>query len=369
MKALAAVVMTLSLGLPAAASAASCAWPAWDSYKAAIMSADGRIIDRSSKKLITTSEGQSYGLFFALLANDKPSFERILDWTRNNLAAGDLQANLPAWLWGRSKAGKWQVLDSNNATDSDLWIAYTLLEAGRLWNEPAYSALGQNMLWRSAAQTVRKLPKLGLMMLPGDVGFDTPDGWRLNPSYTPPQLMARFAQLSPVWAELATNQQRLLVEGSPKGFAPDWLVWKAASGWAPDPQNGSAGDYDAIRVYLWVGMLADDAPGRQTLQQHFAPMVTLTQTLGYPPESVDAVTGKYTGKGPAGFSAALLPLLASADSPAYAVQKQRLQQEPLAADAYYNQSLALFGQGWDEQRYRFDKHGQLLPAWTDACEQ
>ncbi|OZY47261.1 hypothetical protein CJF41_05725 [Pseudomonas lundensis] len=162
-----------------------------------------------------------------------------------------------------------------------------------------------------------------------------------------------------------TNQK----SASTKGFAPDWLVWKAASGWAPDPQNGSAGDYDAIRVYLWVGMLADDAPGRQTLQQHFAPMVTLTQTLGYPPESVDAVTGKYTGKGPAGFSAALLPLLASADSPAYAVQKQRLQQEPLAADAYYNQSLALFGQGWDEQRYRFDKHGQLLPAWTDACEQ
>lgn len=369
MKTLAALVLSVSIGLPASAVAVTCDWPAWDSYKAAMMSPDGRIIDRSTEQLISTSEGQSYGLFFALLANDKASFERILDWTRNNLAGGNLEANLPAWLWGRSKDGKWQVLDTNNATDSDLWIAYTLLEAGRLWDEPRYSTLGQNMLWRSAAQSVRKLPKLGLMMLPGDVGFDKADGWRLNPSYTPPQLMARFAQLSPVWAEVANNQQRMLLEGSPKGFAPDWLMWKSGSGWAPDTQNGSAGDYDAIRVYLWVGMLAEDAANRHTLQQHFAPMVSLTQTLGYPPETVDAVTGAYKGKGPTGFSAALLPLLASAGSPAYAVQKQRVQQEPLATDAYYNQSLALFGQGWDEQRYRFDKNGQLLPAWIDTCEQ
>ena len=368
MKPFAALALTLTLGLPALASAASCDWPAWDSYKKAMMSSDGRIIDRSSEQLITTSEGQSYGLFFALLANDQASFAKILKWTRNNLADGSLEAHLPAWLWGRSKAGKWQVLDSNNATDADLWIAYSLLEAGRLWQVPEYSAMGQNMLWRSAAQSLRKLPKLGLMLLPGDLGFDNPEGWRLNPSYLPPQLLARFSQLSPVWSELAANQQRVLIEGSPKGFAPDWLLWKAGSGWAPDSKDGSAGDYDAIRVYLWVGMLAQDAPRRQVLQQHFAPMVSLTQTLGYPPESVDALSGQYTGKGPAGFSAALLPLLAGSDSPAYAVQTLRLQQDPPAADAYYNQSLVLFGQGFDEQRYRFDKDGQLLPAWIDTCK-
>ena len=35
---------------------------------------------------------------------------------------------------------------------------------------PEYVALGQNMLWRSAAQSLRKLPGLGLMLLPGDIG-------------------------------------------------------------------------------------------------------------------------------------------------------------------------------------------------------
>ena len=333
-----------------------------------MMSSDGRIIDGSSAQMITTSEGQSYGLFFALLGNDKKSFARILEWTRNNLAGGSLEAHLPAWQWGLAKNGKWQILDSNNASDADLWIAYSLLEAGRLWQWPEYVALGQNMLWRSAAQSLRKLPGLGLMLLPGDVGFDNTKGWRLNPSYLPPQLLARFARISPIWAELASNQQRMLIETSPKGFAPDWLVWKAAGGWAADSKEGSLGDYDAIRVYLWVGMLAQDAANRQTLQQHFAPMASLTQTLGYVPESVNAVTGKYTGTGPVGFSAAMLPLLASLESPALATQKARIEQQPPAADAYYNQSLLLFGQGWDEQRYRFDKDGQLLPSWIKTCQ-
>ncbi|MFJ4115242.1 cellulose synthase complex periplasmic endoglucanase BcsZ [Pseudomonas psychrophila] len=369
MKRFAALALTSTLGyLPLVASAASCDWPAWDSYKKTMMSSDGRIIDGSSAQLITTSEGQSYGLFFALLGNDKKSFATILEWTRNNLADGSLEKNLPAWQWGRDKSGQWHILDSNNASDADLWIAYSLLEAGRLWQWPEYVALGQNMLWRSAAQSLRKMPGLGLMLLPGDVGFDSPKGWRLNPSYLPPQLLARFARISPIWAELANNQQRMLIEGSPKGFAPDWLLWKAGGGWAPDTKDGSQGDYDAIRVYLWVGMLAQDAPERQTLQQHFAPMANLTQTLGYPPESVNAVTGKYTGTGPVGFSAAMLPLLVSLDSPALGVQQARIQQQPPAADAYYNQSLLLFGQGWDEERYRFDKDGQLLPGWINTCQ-
>ncbi|MFU0840270.1 MAG: hypothetical protein ACFWUJ_17575 [Pseudomonas fragi] len=220
MKRLAVLAITSTLGLlPQGASAQSCNWPAWDSYKKAMMSSDGRIIDGSSAQMITTSEGQSYGLFFALLGNDKKSFARILEWTRNNLAGGSLEAHLPAWQWGLAKNGKWQILDSNNASDADLWIAYSLLEAGRLWQWPEYVALGQNMLWRSAAQSLRKLPGLGLMLLPGDVGFDNTKGWRLNPSYLPPQLLARFARISPIWAELASNQQRMLIETSPKGFA------------------------------------------------------------------------------------------------------------------------------------------------------
>ena len=75
------------------------------------------------------------------------------------------------------------------------------------------------------------------------------------------------------------------------------------------------------------------------------------------------------GGGPGGFSAALLPLLAVAPGAGEGLQaqRQRLQEHPIEPRAYYSQVLALFGQGWDESRYRFDEQGRLLPAWSVSC--
>lgn len=364
------LTLLLTLFVVGPASAAQCGWSAWESYRQAFVSADGRVVDPSTEQRITTSEGQSYGLFFALVANDRAGFDRMLRWTQDNLAGGDLSRQLPAWKWGRGEGGHWQVLDANNASDSDLWIAYSLLEAGRLWRQPVYEKLGLDVLWLSAAQSLRKLPGLGLMLLPGGEGFDSTDSWRLNPSYLPPQLLARFAQVAPVWSELASNAQRLLVQGSPNGLAPDWLVWRTGQGWAPDSVTGAKGSYDAIRVYLWLGMLAEDAPGKVELIEHFQPMLALTKRLGAVPEKVDTHTGVEVGKGPVGFSAALLPMLASAPGSAEAlrVHRERLREESPAPDAYYNRSLVLFGQGWDERRYRFDARGRLIPTWTRPCK-
>ncbi|WP_426807697.1 cellulose synthase complex periplasmic endoglucanase BcsZ [Pseudomonas sp. WOUb67] len=366
------LVGLVTFGLPFFANAVpACPWPAWDRFKAELVSVDGRVIDPSDKRLITTSEGQSYALFFALVGNDRQAFAQMLRWTTNNLAEGDLARHLPAWLWGRNSQQQWQVLDANNASDADLWIAYSLLEAGRLWHEPAYTQLGQRLLWRIAAQTVRKLPGLGVMLLPGDYGFEDARGTRLNPSYLPLQLFDRFNLVDPLWGELAANTRRLWLASSPKGFAPDWLLWTPSGELATDPQHGSAGDYDAIRVYLWVGMLAKDAPQRAELVARYAPMAALTTRDGLPPEHVDARSGAASGHGPAGFSAALLPLLAA--SPEHvaglAAQRQRLHEQPVEAKAYYSQVLALFGQGWDEARYRFDPHGRLLPAWSMPCSE
>ena len=51
--------------------------------------------------------------------------------------------HLPAWQWGRSKAGNWQILDSNNASDADLWIAYSLLAGGKGWTVPLLTQAGK----------------------------------------------------------------------------------------------------------------------------------------------------------------------------------------------------------------------------------
>lgn len=350
---------------PWALAQEACVWPQWEQFKDQHLSADGRVIDPAQGD-ITTSEGQAYALFFALVANDRAQFRQLLEWTENNLAQGDLQRHLPAWKWGRNDAGDWAVLDPNNASDAELWLAYSLLEADRLWQQPDYRELAHNLLWRVAAQTLRKLPDLGVMLLPGDEGFVSTEGTRLNTSYLPLQLLARFAQIDPLWAELADNAARLLVQSAPAGLAPDWLLWRGDGQVALDTTTGPRGSYDAIRVYLWLGMLDPQAAQRDALLQHYRRMAELTAGRGMPPETVDVVAGSAEGQGPVGFSAALLPLLAALDDTAtLQTQRQRVAQLPVAG--YYNQVLALFGRGWDEQRYRFDDKGWLIPAWNPSC--
>jgi endoglucanase len=287
-------VLSLVLLFPSSASA-DCDWPAWQQFRQTYISEQGRVIDPAGGQDVTTSEGQSYGMFFALVADDRDTFERLLRWTQDNLAAGDLTARLPAWLWGQDRQQQWGVLDPNSAADSDLWLAYDLLEAGRLWQNRRYRVLGTLLLQRIAREEVADIPGLGVIMLPGKDGFVGEQRWSLNPSYLPPQLLARFAAFDGPWQAMRHNNHRLLLETAPAGLVPDWVVWKSESGWLPDPKTGSTGSYDAIRSYLWAGMLADDSPDRAQLTAHLQPMAELTATLGVPPERVDALTGEVSG--------------------------------------------------------------------------
>ena len=128
------------------------------------------MIDRSASER-STSEGQAYALFFALVANDRASFQRLLTWTEQNLARGDLGRNLPAWHWGKRRDGTWGVIDKNSASDADLWIAYSLLEAGRLWADARYTALGRRVLSNVASRDLAEAPQFGTILLPGPSGF------------------------------------------------------------------------------------------------------------------------------------------------------------------------------------------------------
>lgn len=341
-------------------------WPAWRSFQQ-LISEQGRVIDASDPRQITTSEGQSYALFFALVNNDPMLFRRLVRWTEDNLAQGDLTAHLPAWLWGQTPAGDWAVLDSNTAADSNLWIAYALLEAGRLWDERSYSVLGHLILKRMAVEEVLEIPGFGVVLLPGKYGFSEAHSWRLNPSYVPPQLLARIAHgqaVSP-WLELLATTPRFLLETAPLGLAPDWVT-RTQKGWSYQRADEQLGSYDAIRVYLWVGMLHPESEHSQALQAHFKQgLVSLPAAL-LPAEKIAVLQGTAENLGPVGFSAALLPLFKG--TAIAQLQRERLQGISTTTLGYYNQALLLFGQGWDEQRYFFDQHGYLVPAWAHCNE-
>jgi endo-1,4-beta-D-glucanase Y len=368
-------VLGLALAALAAPGAgASCPpWPAWDGFRSSFVSDGGRVTDPAEGAGQTTSEGQSYGLFFALAANDRAGFERILRWTEDNLAGGDLTARLPAWQWGRRFDGSWGVLDQNAASDADLWIAYALAEAGRLWRAPQYSALAQLLAERILREETTLLPGLGRALLPGPSGFEPKPGlYRLNPSYLPLQLLRRMAALFPQseWARMPSVAADILVRSAPQGWAPDWVLYQQAGGFQADPDSKAAGSYNAIRVYLWAGMLADDEPLRPVLVKTLAPMARHTAEHGTPPLESATRQGTASGVGPAGFSAALLPFLAaSRQTPALGQQRLRVTAKaPLVrTDNYYDQVLTLFGAGWDEARFRFARDGRLLPRWTCAA--
>ncbi|EKT57232.1 cellulose synthase complex periplasmic endoglucanase BcsZ [Providencia burhodogranariea] len=352
------ILFTVSL----TSAQASTQWPEWDYFKQEYISSDGRVIDPSTENKVTTSEGQSYALFFALVANDKEAFQNLLEWTENNLSEGDITSNLPAWLWGKQSNGNWGVIDSNSASDSDAWIAYSLLEAGRLWNIDKYKSKGLLLLKRIANEETMDIPGLGWMLLPGKVGFVHGNEWKLNPSYQPPQLMARFAQVGSPWKEIEKTSIQLLQKSSVKGFVPDWIWWKEGKGLQRVEGTQGMGSYDSIRSYLWIGMLPENNEERILLIKQWQPMLSLVSDLGYPPERVDVSTGKSQGYGNVGMAYALLPI-AIGNTTVASILEKKIETDILGDDVYYSYVLKLFSQGSTKKYFTFDKQGQLIPNW------
>jgi endo-1,4-beta-D-glucanase Y len=349
-------------------------WELWRAYVARFVSPDGRIIDHTDGQR-STSEGQSYALFFALVANDRPRFDQILHWTEQNLARGNLREHLPAWKWGRDSNGRWGVLDRNAASDADLWLAYALHEAGRLWGSSKYQRLSRTLIERVLRFEVRALPGLGAMLLPGPKGFVLDNGatWRLNPSYLPLQLLRRFASAGfpGPWSELLDNTVRLLQQSATERFVGDWVVWRRAGGFGVDPETGPIGGYDAIRVYLWAAMLPPDDPHRSALLKQLDGPYILFRERQQIAERVNTRAGRpLAGQAPPGFAAVLLAQ-AHARGDRETVQQLRDVLARSEADglygtppAYYDQNLALFSEGFVSGRYRFELDGGLDVAWS-----
>jgi endoglucanase len=345
-------------------------WPEWQAFKRLYVSDDGRVVDASTRESLTVSEGQAYALAFALVANDRVSFGKILAWTRDNLSGGDLGRTLPAWKWGRDEQGKWTILDRNSAADADLWIAYTLAQAGGLWHEPAYTQLAQASAAHILRDEVALVPGLGATLLPGPKGFVTQEVWRLSASYAPLQVLRALGRLGDpsLWTAVLDSSRRVIMGSAPRGFASDWIVYRESQGFSVDAASHGAGSYNAIRVYLWAGMLADDDPEADRLARQLQPMLAAAAHR-MPPESIDTTTLEMQGAAPVGFLAALLPLLVRLRyTDVVASYHQRIEAGALKDNQhYYSDALTLFGLGWFEGRYRFDRHGDLRVRWSGSC--
>ncbi len=333
------------------------AWDKWDAFKASNVNESFRVVDHSDKRKITTSEGQSYAMFFALVAGDKTSFENLLKWTEDNLAGGDLTKRKPAWLWGKNGSA-WNIIDGNNAADSDMWIAYSLLEAGRLWNRPDYTEKAKAMI-ELLKKDVRDVKGLGKVLLPGYKGFERDAFVTLNPSYYPIFIMRRFAQEDADWNAVIEGTVRALVRSSPRGYAPDWVRFDRQGKVVPEKGDDYVlGSYNAIRTYMWAAMLSPADPVHDVLTEQFEPFAKMTRETQMPPEKVNVLTGERFGTGSTGFAACVLELLGPGATQSYL--RNVIENDPIVGENYYRNTLLLFAIGFDRGLFRFDRNGYLI---------
>ncbi|HUB00971.1 MAG TPA: cellulose synthase complex periplasmic endoglucanase BcsZ [Terracidiphilus sp.] len=375
------MLFALSMSLCATGGCKQGPWSLWESYSSRFIDAQGRVIDPQGDAR-TTSEGQAYAMFFALADGDRPMFDRLLMWTQDNLAQGDLATHLPAWLWGKRPDGSWKTIDPNPASDADVWMAYTLVQAGRLWKNPAYTSMGRGMMALIARNEVANLPGFGLMLLPGAAGFQHGTQWTLNPSYEPLFLFEGLAAADPSgpWGQIATNIPRFLSQSSVHGWAMDWVGYQPDRGFYPASVQvtgnkqpaAPGGSYDAIRVYLWAGMINPADQARAPILNALPAMGVYLSNHDAPPDNVND-QGIPSGKdGPVGFSAAVLPYLRALPnlSKASAAQSARMTAQRDQSTglygkdfAYYDQNLVLFATGFIDGRFSFGRRGELKVGW------
>lgn len=359
-------------------------WPLWSAYSARFVNAQGRVFDPSSDRQ-TNSEYQAYAMFFAVVADDRPHFDRLVNWAEVNLAQGELGSHLPGRHWGRDQNGAWGVLDPKSDSDADVWMAYSLLEAGRLWNVPRYSSTGRSLLTRIAKNEVVNLPGFGAMLLPGASGFQNEQSWVLNPSYVPGFLFERLAVVDPAgpWREIAQNIPRLVEQSARHGFAMEWVEYFPGDGFYPVSEetraklekgtSGAGAEYGGIRVYLWAGLQDENTPVRARLVNAVSAMSGYLDTHDAPPQRVDDRGIPEAQPGPVGFSAAVLPYLRALPGRSRVSAQQMIRMSLMKDDATglygkeltcEDQNLSLFARGYVDGLYRFGPAGELHVRWN-----
>lgn len=338
-KALAASALAvLALAQTAGAGAAG----VWQRYKDEFIQRDGRVIDYGQDS-ISHSEGQGYAMNFAVMFDDRDTFETVWRWTRDNIRVRP--DGLFAWQWGRRADGEWTALDTNNATDGDMLIAHALLKADVRWPGAGYKTTALPII-RGLRKHLRASWHDRRFLLPGEKGFRKPDGFVVNPSYIIIPVMERFAEADrpSFWRRLSRDGRALLERCNfgPMGLPADWVLLSGSGVGIYDgrePEFGAA----AVRVFLHAALEAspDFSPGARR-------MLDFYRERGYFPARVDLRDGALSDHPASAGSYAIYGLVA--DRLGEAALSARILSEAerkLAREerAYYSMSLYLLATG------------------------
>lgn len=244
-------------------------WAVWEAWRGTHLDFSGRVVDVPQQNA-SHSEGQGYGMLLAAEMGDALAFERMAQWTSDNL--GIRNDALLAWRWLPDRPDR--VPDTNNASDGDLFHAWALLRAADIFGMPTYRDRAQAVATDLARLCLAPRPDAPgqTVLIPAVEGFGTPQGVVLNPSYMMPEALRAVSRGTGIGAlsAAADTALSLMADLAAGGVTPDWVEMTQAG---PRPAAGFSFDsgYEAVRVPLflvWSGVV--NHPALDRLPDHDA---------------------------------------------------------------------------------------------------
>jgi len=238
----------------------------WSEYKTDFIAKDGRVIDRVNGA-VTHSEGIGYAMYFAIRSNDLETFKKINNWYKNNLKKNEY--GLVSWKWGKDKDGYWHILDTNNASDGDLWIAYDNLLMYEITKELSYKNDALLIIKSIKKQLIIKYDG-SLYLLPGKLGFNTKDSLEINLSYYLFFIFDKFKEYDndEIWTQVKNDGVALLYRSrfTSLSLNADWIKIDKSNGKISTSRTNSFG-YDALRIPL--NILKSDIQNKDRLLEPY----------------------------------------------------------------------------------------------------
>ncbi|MFA5214744.1 glycosyl hydrolase family 8 [Sulfuricurvum sp.] len=258
----------------------------WDNFKTSYIQPDGRVVDRQNNN-ITHTEGIGYALFFSVCYNDKETFQKLNHWLENNMPKNE--QGLYPWKWGENEKKSWTVLDTNNATDGDMWIAYAWLSASKKFKDEKYRTKALELIQSIQLHLTRTVDN-HIFLLPGIQGFETNATITINPSYSIPFIFDAFYIESHniIWNNLKYDSLALLnMCYSTFHLHADWMIYNKERHTFSLPSMRPYFSYDAIRIPLFWSIWSKLNPGAEVL--HYLEGYQNILALPYFPIFVDLV--------------------------------------------------------------------------------
>ncbi|MCK2021692.1 hypothetical protein KZC52_02040 [Microbacterium sp. kSW2-24] len=208
---------------------------------------DGRVV-RHDEGGDTVSEGQAYGLFAAVIADDEQRFDEIWAWTQDELVRSD---GLMAWRWDDGA-----IVDDEPASDADLDAARALVLAGDRFGRDDLREDGVDLA-TVIADRMTVVTERGRILLPGLWAAER-EPYAYNPSYASPVAyeVLRAATGDPRWDELQAGSASVTDEIlTATDLPPDWAQVHVDGLIEPMPGPLGEGDpvqyaFDAPRLML-----------------------------------------------------------------------------------------------------------------------